>query len=339
MEKRSQMHMDLLILGGTVFLGRHFAELALKRGHSVTLFNRGSHSDVLPEVEQLHGDRDGDLEILKGRKWDAVIDTSGYVPRVVGKSAKLLAQLTDHYTFISSISVYEDFSKRNLNEEADRGRLKDESVEDIGDGNYGPLKALCEKAVQEEFPERSLVVRPGLIVGPYDPTDRFSYWPWRVKKGGKVLALGNPQAPLQWIDVRDLASWVLDLVEKKQTGVYHATGLSAPLNMKQFLKACKDTLNPTAQIQWVSEEFLMNQRVAYWSEMPLWIPKEANMDGFLAVDNRKAIKAGLTFRPIQETIRDTAEWLETCPTNYKWKAGMDANREKELLTLYGNKNE
>jgi 2'-hydroxyisoflavone reductase len=160
-----------------------------------------------------------------------------------------------------------------------------------------------------------------------------------MKKGGHVLAPGNPQSRVQWIDVRDLASWVLNLAENKHTGVYHATGPSVLLTMKQFLKACKDTLNPTAQIQWVSEQFLTNQGVAYWSEMPLWIPKEANMDGFLAVDNRKAIKAGLTFRPIQETIRDTTEWLEIRPTNYKWKAGMDAKREKELLTLYGNKNE
>lgn len=331
--------MNLLILGGTVFLGRHLAELALKRGHSVTLFNRGSHSDVLPDIEQLHGERDGDLEVLKGRKWDAVIDTSGYVPRVVRKSASLLAHLTDHYTFISSISVYEDFSKQNLDEEAVRGKLKDESVEDIGDGNYGPLKALCESAVQEKFPGHSLIVRPGLIVGPYDPTDRFSYWPWRMKKGGNVLAPGNPQAHVQWIDVRDLASFVLDLVEKKQTGVYHATGPSSPLTMKQFLEACRDTLNPAARLQWIPEEFLLNQGVAYWSEVPLWISKEANMDGFLAVDNRKAIKAGLTFRPIQETVRDTAEWLQTRPTNYVWKAGMDTIREKELLTQYCDRDE
>lgn len=329
--------MEILILGGTVFLGRHFAEIAMKRGHSVTLFNRGRHTDVLPDVEQLHGDRDGDMEILKGRNWDSVIDTSGYVPRVVRKSVRQLAQVTDHYTFISSISVYEDFSKKNLTEEASTGKLADETIEDIGEGNYGPLKALCETVVQDEMPGRSLIVRPGLIVGPYDPTDRFTYWPWRIKQGGNVLAPGNPQGLIQWIDVRDLASWILDLVEKKQTGVYHATGPSEPLTLKRFLEACKDTLNQTARLQWITEQILLDQGVEYWSEMPLWIPKTANMDGFLAVDNQKAIKAGLTFRPIQESIRDTAEWAQSRPAGYQWKAGMDERRENELLTSFSNK--
>lgn len=329
--------MEILILGGTVFLGRHLAEIAIRRGHSVTLFNRGRHTDVLSDVEQLHGDRDGDLEILKGRNWDSVIDTSGYVPRVVRKSARQLAKVTDHYTFISSISVYEDFSKKNLTEEASTGKLADETIEDIGEGNYGPLKALCETVVQEEMPGRSLIVRPGLIVGPYDPTDRFTYWPWRMKQGGNVLVPGNPQGPIQWIDVRDLASWILDLVEKKQTGVYHATGPSEPLTLNRFLEACKDTLNQTARLQWIPEQILLDQGVEYWSEMPLWIPKTANMDGFLAVDNQKAIKAGLTFRPIHESIRDTAEWAQSRPAGYQWKAGMDERRENELLTSFSNK--
>ncbi|TGA97608.1 NAD-dependent epimerase/dehydratase family protein [Sporolactobacillus shoreae] len=323
--------MRILILGGTVFLGRHLAEIAKKRGHSMTLFNRGHHPEVFSDIEQLHGDRDGDLEVLKNRRWDAVIDTSGYVPRIVRQSAQLLSQLTDHYTFISSISVYQDFSKSNITEQAEVGKLDDEAVEDIGKDNYGPLKALCESVVQEVMPGRSLVIRPGLIVGPHDPTDRFTYWAWRIRKGGTVLAPGNPEAPVQWIDVRDLASWILDMVEKKQTGVYHATGPKEPLTMKAFLESSVTSLSSQTQLQWAEEDFLLKQDVGYWMEMPLWIPEKENMSGFQMVDNRKAVKAGLLFRPIQETIRDTAEWASGRPSDYEWRAGMSAEREQEIL--------
>lgn len=331
------IYINILIMGGTVFLGRHLGEIARERGHSVTLFNRGNHPDIAPDIEQLHGDRDGDLKVVQNRVWDAVIDTSGYVPRIVRKSAKLFAQSTDHYTFISSISVYKDFSKSGLDETTGVGKLGDESIEEVTGDTYGPLKALCESAVKEELPGRSLIVRPGLIVGPYDSTDRFTYWPWRVMKGGKILVPGDLEALIQWIDARDLALWILEMTERKQTGTYHATGPAEPLTLRTFLKSCAATLNPKVQFQWAKEDFLLDQGVDYWTEMPLWIPRKVNMRGFLSVDNSKAIQAGLSFRPVQETIRDTAEWVRSRPSNADWKAGMSAERERELLEKIGEK--
>lgn len=331
--------MNILILGGTVFLGRHLAEIAKEKGHCVTLFNRGNHSGILSHIEQLHGDRDGNLEVLKDRRWDAVIDTSGYVPRIVRKSIHLLSHLTDHYTFVSSISVYSDFSKQNIDEQADVGKLADETVEIINGETYGPLKALCELVVQEKMPNRTLIVRPGLIVGPYDPTDRFTYWPWRMMKGGTVLAPGDPNARVQWIDVRDLASWILDMVEAKQTGIYHATGPKEPLTMSAFLDSCAEVLNTGVQFQWAKEEFLLDHGVAGWTEMPLWVPVKENMSGFQTVDNRKAIQAGLSFRPIRETIRETAEWVLERSADYDWKAGMKLERERELIEKIINKDQ
>ena len=189
--------MNLLILGGTVFLGRHLVEAALARGHAVTLFNRGQHNpDLFPEVERLRGDRDGDLQALEGRRWDAVVDTCGYVPRVVRASAEMLAPNVDHYTFISSISVYADTSKPGIDEQAPVGTLDDPTTEEVTGESYGPLKALCEQAAEAAMPGRVLNIRPGLIVGPHDPTDRFTYWVRRVAEGGEVLAPGNPHAPV-----------------------------------------------------------------------------------------------------------------------------------------------
>jgi nucleoside-diphosphate-sugar epimerase len=206
--------MRLLILGGTAFLGRALVDDALGRGHELTLFNRGkTNPELYPEVERLQGDRDGDLTVLQGKTWDAVIDTSGYVPRVVGQSAELLADAVGHYTFISSISAYADFSQPGADENAAVGKLEDESVEEIDGDTYGPLKVLCEEVVEKRLPGRTLIIRPGLIIGPHDPTDRFTYWPCRVERGGEVLAPGKPEKSVQFIDARDLAAWNLDMVE------------------------------------------------------------------------------------------------------------------------------
>ncbi len=209
--------MKLLVLGGTVFLGRHLVEAATARGHSVTLFNRGQHNpELYPEVEKLRGDRDSDLSALQGRRWDAVIDTCGYLPRAVRASAELLADAVDHYTFISSISVYADFHTPAMDESAPVGTLADETVEEVTGETYGPLKALCEQAAERALPGRVLNIRPGLIVGPHDPTDRFTYWPVRVARGGEVLAPGRPHVPVQVIDGRDLAEWTVRMVEARQ---------------------------------------------------------------------------------------------------------------------------
>src|SRR3954470_5339632 len=217
--------MKLLILGGTIFLGRYLAEAALERGHDLTLFNRGQHnSELYPDVEKLRGDRDGGLDVLRGRRWDAVVDTSGYLPRLVRASAELLADAVEHYTFISSISVYPHFRSLGQDESAPVGTLDNPSVEEITGESYGPLKALCEQAVEQALPGRTLVVRPGLIVGPHDPSDRFTYWVRRVAQGGELLAPAGRDWHTQIIDVRDLAEWTLRMVERRQTGVYNATG-------------------------------------------------------------------------------------------------------------------
>ena len=232
--------MNLLILGGTIFLGRYLVEAALARGHQVTLFNRGQHnSELYPDVEKLRGDRDGGLDVLRGRRWDAVVDTSGYVPRVVRASAELLADAVEHYTFISSISVYPHFRSVGLDESAPVGTLDDPTVEEITGESYGPLKALCEQAVEQALPGRTLVIRPGLIVGPHDYSDRFTYWVRRVAQGGELLAPAHPDWHTQIIDVRDLAEWTLRMVERRQTGVYNATGPEYDLTFGQLLETCR----------------------------------------------------------------------------------------------------
>lgn len=328
--------MRILILGGTVFLGRALVEAALARGHNLTLFNRGkSNPDLLPHVEQLHGDRATDLHPLQGRYWDAVIDTCGYVPRIVRLSAEGLAPAAGHYTFISSLSVYADTSQPGVDESAPVGTLNDETVEQVTGETYGPLKALCERAVEQSMPGRALIIRPGLIVGPYDPTDRFTYWPHRVAQGGEVLAPGRPARPIQFIDVRDLAEWTLSMVEANQTGVYNADGPAQPLPMDVLLNTCRAVSGSDARFTWVSEDFLAGQKVEGWSQMPLWVPEsDPSNAGFFAFDNRKALAAGLDFRPLAETVRATLEWDAMRPNDHAWRAGIPREREAELLAAY-----
>jgi 2'-hydroxyisoflavone reductase len=331
--------MKLLILGGTVFLGRHLTEAALAAGHDVTLFNRGRHHpDLYPDLEKLRGDRDGGLDAFKGRTWDAVIDTCGYVPRLVRDSASRLADAVDHYTFISTLSVYADLRVRGLREEGAVGTLDDETVEAVtggSEGTYGPLKALCEQAAEAAMPGRVLSVRPGLIVGPYDPTDRFTYWPVRAAKGGDVLAPPTPQAPVQFIDARDLAAWVVRMAEHKKTGVYNATGPAERLTFEQFLDACNRTAGNAATFIWASPEFLAEEQVTPWRDLPLWVPDAAQ--GLLQVDTTKATAEGLAFRPLAETLQDTLTWAQQRPAPYGWQAGLSPEREAGLLDKWRSK--
>ncbi|MEZ4864677.1 MAG: SDR family oxidoreductase [Caldilineaceae bacterium] len=322
--------MQLLILGGTVFLGRHLVEAALERGHTVTLFNRGQHNpDLFPEVEKLRGDRDGQLDALRNRQWDAVIDTCGYIPRAVRASAELLADQVDQYVFISTISVYPDYSRAGIDESEPVGVLDDPTVEEVTGETYGPLKALCEAAAEDALPSRALIIRPGLIVGPHDPTDRFTYWPARVAAGGAVLAPGDPQQRVQVIDVRDLAAWTIHMVEIGQNGVYNATGPAQPLSMQSFLAECKAVSQSDAQLTWVDEAFLVEQEVGAFVELPLWVP--AAMAGLEQVNCAKAMAAGLTYRPLSTTIRDTLAWHATRPEPITWRAGLRAEKENALL--------
>lgn len=326
--------MKILIIGGTKFLGRHLVDAALAGGHEVTIFNRGKTNPTLfPNVETINGDREHDIEKLSGREWDAVIDVAGYVPRIVRISAEGLKGSVKQYVFISSVSAYADFKKVGINESDPVGKLEDESVEEITGETYGPLKALCEKTVQDIYGDRALIIRPGLIVGPYDPTDRFTYWPMRVKRGDDMITPDNPATPIQIIDVRDLAEFIIKLIEENASGIYNATGPDHELFMGEFLDACKRVSGSVAAFHWASPEFLKEHDVAPWSDMPVWIPDTEEDAGFSRIDVSRAINAGLKFRPLEETIRDTIAWAETRPEDHEWRAGLNPAKEKILLTL------
>ncbi len=330
--------MNILIIGGTKFLGRHLVDSALTRGHNVTLFNRGqTNPGLFPKIETIVGDREHDLAKLVGRKWDVVIDTCGYVPRIVRLAASSLERSVSRYVFISSISVYPDssLSKIGIDESDPVGTLKDESVEEITGETYGPLKALCEKTVQEVFgDERALIVRPGLIVGPNDPTDRFIYWPMRVARGGEVLSPEKPSVPVQIIDVRDLAELTIKLIEDQASGIYNATGPDYELTFGDMLETCKEVSGSDAKFIWASVDFLNQNKVEAWSDMPVWVPDNEENAGFSRMNITKARTAGLHFRPLADTVRDTIAWANTRPANYTWRTGLTLEREQELLKTF-----
>jgi 2'-hydroxyisoflavone reductase len=330
----------LLILGGTNFLGPHLTALALARSWRVTHFNRGRHDpDGVPGVETLIGDRNGQLDALAGGEWDAVIDTSGYVPRHVDLSAGLLAARAEQYVFVSSISVYAGFAQPN-DESSPVGKLTDVTVEDITAETYGPLKALCEQAAQAAMPGRTTVIRPGLIVGPLDPTDRFTYWPARVARGGEVLAPGHPADPIQVIDVRDLASWTLDLVERRVYGVFNAVSAPRQFTIGGLLDDCLTTTRSGATLTWADAGFLEAQGVAAWSDMPVWIPPAGEESAASLTTVQRAMAEGLHIRPLAETVRDTLSWYQGLPAERrdKLRAGLSAAREREVLAAWHARN-
>ena len=292
--------MRILILGGTLFLGRHLVKAALVQGHTVALFNRGqSNADIFPEIEKLRGDRTVDMSALRGRIWDAVIDTSGYIPRAVEAGATLLRESTRHYAFVSSLTVYADLSLPDIREDAPLLDLEPFRAEqELTPQSYGPLKALCEQAVEEAFGARALIARPGLIVGAHDYTNRSAYWVQRLADGGEVLAPGMPDRRIQLIDARDLASWLVRMAEAGQGGVYNVTGPEQPLTMGQFLASCTAVVSGEATLTWVDGQFLVDRDVAYWSELPLWLPESVPW----RLDISKAIQSGLEFQPIDGTM-------------------------------------
>ena len=305
----------------------------MARNHTLTLFNRGqSNPDLFPDVEHLTGDRDGGLDALDGRSWDAVIDTCGYVPRLVEASARYLAPASRHYTFISTISVYADGLAPGTAEDRPAAPTAGIETEEVTGETYGPLKVLCEEAAMEASDGRALLVRSGLIVGPHDPTDRFSYWPTRIARGGEVLAPGSADQSAQFIDVRDIAQWVVRATEQGLVGPYNVTGPNTPVSLGQVLDACRSVAASEATFSWVGEQFLLDHDVAPFSELPLWVP--AGEAGILAVDQSKAQAAGLTTRPLAETIADTMDWLATRPADHEWRAGLPAEREAELLAAW-----
>jgi len=323
----------ILILGGTGFLGPHVVTTALARGHTVTLFNRGkTQPHLFPELEKLHGDRDGQLDALKGRQWDAVIDPSGYVPRIVKMSAELLAPNIKHYVFISTISVYKDGAPVGADEGAALNTIDDPTNEDVRT-NYGALKALSEQAAEAAMPGRVANVRPGLIIGPGDPTGRFTHWPTRCADGGEVLAPGDGSTPVQYIDGRDLGAWIVKLVEDGTVGTMNALGPERKITMREVLDQCNTAGGNKASFTWVPWKFLEQQQVAPWMEMPMWVPSEED-PGFGTMSNARAVRAGLVFRPLVDTAKETLAWLETLPADKRDKARSSGiTREKETAVL------
>jgi 2'-hydroxyisoflavone reductase len=372
--------LKILILGGTGFLGPAVLEAARTNGHTVTLFNRGRTERRKPgqfdEVEKLYGNRDPKLRAddtdprspqglaaLEGdREWDAVVDTSGYVPRIVKASTELLRDRVKHYTFISTISVYARNDTPGADESAGLATMDDPTGENV-QAHYGALKALCERAAEELMPGRVANIRPGFIVGPGDPTDRFTYWPVRASRGGTMLAPGDPAWPVQCIDVRDLAAFIIACIERNTTGMFNATGPGEPLGFGAFVDACagaaKALGHTAATPEWVSLEFLRQQGVSPGGDLPVWVPPVGEMAGFHKVSIGKALAAGLAFRPIGDTCRDTLGWWPTevdrrarvtkqmqedavregktpptMPDPTKPRAGMTPERESELLKLW-----
>ena len=318
--------MQLLILGGTAFVGRHLVEAARSRGHAVTLFNRGRRNPGLyPEATHLVGDRDGGLAALADGRWDAVIDTSGYLPRLVRASAEALAARVGQYVFISTISIYAEPTP-GLAEGAPLKTLADPTVEVVEGETYGGLKVLCEQAVQAVYGDRALIVRPGIIAGPYDTSDRFTYWAQAMASGDPVVAPAPAEAPVQVIDARDLAAWIVRMVEAGETGTYNATGPAEPLTRAGFLAA----LTPAgvqAPITWLEADALAAEGLEAATAFPFWTPPDSA--GILAVDASKARLAGLALRPLAETADDTRAWLAGEPAR-PLKVGLDATTAARL---------
>lgn len=328
--------MKLLMLGGTVFLGRAIVEQALVQGHEVTLFNRGqSNATLFPEIEHIHGDRDGGLEALKGRTFDACVDTCGVVPRIVGASAQFLKDAVRCYAFVSSVSVYGAPSPDGVDKSGVLATLEDPSIEEITGESYGPLKALCEAEVTAAFGNRALLIRPGLIVGPHDATDRFTYWPWRAAQGGRILAPGRRDRPIQLIDVRDLAAWIVRMLAAKSTGVYNTASVPGAVTMESLLQTCCDESDKDCDLVWIEDSFLTRHDVGAWMELPLWIPEDTDIArGFFDFKSDRAIEKSLTFRPLEDTVRATMDWSRARAEDYTWRGGLRPEREADLLSMW-----
>ncbi len=333
----------ILILGGTGFLGPAIVTAAQARGHSLTLFNRGkTRPELFPGVEKLRGDRDPKkdegLKALEGGKWDAVIDTSGYYPRIVQASAELLAPNVGQYVFISSISAYAKNDVPYQDEGGATAKLADPTVETMGKNyeNYGGLKRACEEAAEKALPGRVANVRPGYIVGPEDRTDRFTWFPVRYERGGEMLAPGSPADPLQIIDVRDLAEWLVLVVENNLTGIFNAVGPEKPWSMGELFAACKQATGKDTKLTWVPSEFLVKQGENGDGEIPIWAPPLGQYTAMHLYSNTRAVKAGLKFRPPALTTKDTLAWFKSLPQERrdKMRAGLKPEREAELLKLW-----
>ncbi len=346
--------LKILVLGGTGLIGPPMVEYAVARGHEVTLFNRGkTNSHLFPELEKLKGDRADNLssieaQVTTGRRWDAVVDNTASIPRWVTASAGLLADSADYYLYTSSISAYADHSTPGADETAPTGEISAEdeakvlTTKDITGENYGPLKARCEEEARKAFTdERSCVVRPGLIVGPGDYSDRFTYWPVRVSKGGEVMAPGNPTDPVQFIDCRDLGEWYIRLVENKTLGIFNGVGPRSPMSIAGMLYGMRATVDNEISFTWVDADFLEKHEVQPWMHMTVWVPPTREYAGFSTSNIDRAIEAGLTFRPLADTTAATVEYWNSLPEERraKPKAGCPPELEQKVLQAWHSKSE
>ncbi len=345
---KASMPLRILILGGTGFTGPHQVRYALARGHQVTLFNRGKRAkqNWPGTVTELIGDRDtADLKALKSGEWDVVIDNPTTLPHWVRDAAKILQKRTKHYIFISTISVFSDNSKANdenaaLAKYLGKDALKETQASfraNLGE-LYGPLKAASEAETKKWFPNNHSIIRPGLIVGPGDETDRFTYWPARLSRGGDVLAPGDGNDPVQFIDARDLAEWTIRVAENRSMGVFNATGPDYGLSMAAFLHAARAVSVNRSNLIWASTEFLDKEKVSAWADMPVWVPGSGDSYGFARTKIDRALAAGLSFRALADTCRDTLIWFQSQPDERKTKlrAGITSEREKEILAKLPN---
>nr|WP_263326692.1 NAD-dependent epimerase/dehydratase family protein [Neobacillus sp. Marseille-Q6967] len=342
--------MKILVLGGSRFLGRTFVEAAKKQNHEITIFNRGNQNEGLKDVEIITSDRFGTLTELSGRFWDAVLDTSGFIPYTVANSTELLKDRVNQYTFISSISVYKDWVAESFDEEYPIHEMSLDEANELSKNAdaplyeyYGQFKALCEQIAEKNMPGRVLKVRAGQLIGPNDYTDRIPYWIHRIAKGGRVLAPGNPNRPVQVIDNLDLSNWILKMMATGTAGTFNATGPDYTLTMKEFLEESINVTGAKVELSWIPEKFLLEQNVAPWTEMPLWVPEdyplapelEKPWKGTFTVNINKALEHGLTFRPLQESLAEIYQWEDQREiSENEWKSGMRSNREQELFQLW-----
>lgn len=338
--------MKVLILGGTRFVGKALVEEGLKRGHEITICNRGSQPEMFAQVEQLIGDRDKDMQVLADREWDIVMDTCGMTPSQTKRTAAALGDRIGQYIYISSISAYQDWIPHHITESYPLQSIRPDQLAEVESGKvspymyYGALKVLCEREAEIHWPGRVLNVRAGHIVGAFDYTDRLPYWVRRAAVGGTVLVPGRPDRPLQLIDVKDLAAWVFAMAEQRHGGTFNVTSPEGKLTMEELLHACRAVSNSDARFIWADELFFQKQGVQPWTEMPLWIPEQFAMEGqsepwlgSFSINVNEAVAAGLTFRPVTETIREVYQWEMGRPDGER-KAGISREKEKELLDAW-----
>jgi 2'-hydroxyisoflavone reductase len=324
--------MKLLVIGGTIFLGRHIVDAALAAGHEVTLANRGkTNADLYPSVQKLVIDRDGDISALSTGNWDAVIDTCGYVAGHTRSVAEALQDRVGHYNFISTVSVYADMSKPGVDIDALTATTDNPYATEVTNETYGALKAVCEDVVRDVYGERACIVRPGLIVGPYDPSDRFTYWPRRFDLGGEAVVPDAKDMPVQLADVRDLAEWCVRLAENKTAGTFNGCGPQTPWRFEDMIAACQRAAGEhAATAVWVDEVFLLEREVMGWAHLPVWLPSSYEMGGMMHVDVQRSVDAGLTFRSLDEVVAATLAWDRT-RRDQPLRGPLTAEREAEVL--------